>query len=124
MSCKCCDGKVKLTFQQGNNVLLELTHLEDDVVSNFENGYDLICGIYDVYGKRVYSCRLSDNTDLVRIETGVYYLTLDHELTVNWLGEFTVELTLVDGQGHEVEVSHANELVTMIFEPRKNNELV
>ena len=46
MSCKCCNGKVTLTFQQGNNVMLEFTHLDDDVVCNFEQGYDLICGIY------------------------------------------------------------------------------
>lgn len=124
MSCKCCNGNVKLIFQQGNNVLLELTYSEDDVVTNIEQGFDLICGIYDVYGKRVYSCKLSDNTDLTRIDTGVYYLKLGHELTVEWLGEFTVELTLVDGSGNEVQVSHADELVTIIFEPRKNNNLI
>lgn len=104
--------------------MLEFTHLDDDVVCNLEQGYDLICGIYDVHGKRVYSCRLSDNTDLVSADTGVYHLTLDHEITVAFLGDYTLELTLVDGQGQEVDVSHANEIVTMIFEPRKNNELV
>jgi len=124
MSCNCCNGKVKLTFQQGNNVLLELTYSDDDIVTNIEQGYDLICGIYDVHGNMVYSCKLSDNTDLKRIETGVYYLTLDHELTVAWLGEYTVELTLVDGSGNKIQVCHADELVTIVFEPRKNNNLI
>lgn len=113
---------INFSFQQGNNVLLELTHILDDVVQNIETGYDILYGIYDYQENTIVAGRYSDeNSRITRNAVGVYYLQFSHEDTKSLVGDYVLELSVVGAENSEV--CHANQLIYIQFEARKNNRL-
>ncbi|MBQ4009969.1 MAG: hypothetical protein II604_04640 [Bacteroidales bacterium] len=129
MGCICVDrrsGNLSLTFQQGNNVLIEMTHMNDGTITDIEPAFDIIYGVYDISsGERIMEGSYRAGGRITKHSIGVYYFQLSHEDTESLIGTFKLELTIVDrNDPNEVKVAHANQLIFMSFEPRQNNDLI
>lgn len=129
MGCVCVNrktGDITLTFQQGNNVLIEFTHINDGVVTDIEPAFDILYGVYDQNtGERIMDGSYRAGGRITRNSIGVYYFNMTHEDTESLLGTYKLEITIVDrNDPREVKVAHANQLIFMYFEPRQNNDLI
>lgn len=115
---------INFSFQQGNNVLIELTHINDDMVQDIENGFDILYGIYDYDGNTMVDGKFSDeNSRIKRNAVGVYYLEFSHDDTVNLAGDYVMEISIVGESSSVVNVCHANQLIYLHFEIRQNNRM-
>lgn len=114
----------RITIMQGSTYKLRFTYRKNGIQSVVPEGYDLIVGVYTTKGKLVLSAKLSDN-DIIRDPNAVepiYIWQVSHEDSVNLVGAYNVEVTVVDDQ--LTEVYHCTSLVTLDFVERHNNQLL
>lgn len=91
------------------------------VVTELPQGYDFVVGIYVAPGTPVYIARLSDSTIVKdKDDPTILRLMLSHDVTVNMVGDYTMEVTVFESSMSDV--SHSKRIVKLHSEPRYNNE--
>lgn len=110
-----------MTIQQGDAFSLVFQYKEDGEAKPLPTGYDLIVGIYGMTGTLLKSAKLSAGTITLRAN-GTYEMPVTHSESMSMLGQVTMELTIKNADGSLVD--HSSEVVTMNFEPRRNNALL
>lgn len=114
----------RITVMQGATYKLRFTYRKNGYQSVVPEGYDLIVGVYTTKGKLVLSAKLSDG-DIVRdakVDEPIYIWEVSHEDSVNLVGAYNVEVTVVDDE--LTEVYHSTSIVTLDFVERHNNQLL
>ena len=131
MSCNCnnmgssCGGcgndcGVLATMQTGDTFPVYFDFLNDEESSMLAEGYNLIAAMRDYKGELI----LRGSTDGGRItrDDDYYVLTVTHAESLKMVGKVYLELTLTANE--ENDIYHGDRIITVEFEPRKNNELV
>lgn len=113
-----CNG---MTIQQGDAFSLVFQYKEDGTARTLPTGYDLIVGIYGMTGTLLKSAKLSAGTITLRAND-TYEMPITHQESMGMFGQVTMELTIKNADGSIID--HASNVVTMSFEPRKNNALL
>lgn len=114
----------RIPITQGSTYKLRFTYRKNGIQSVIPEGYDLIVGVYTTKGKPVLSAKLS-NGNIIRDASAVepiYIWKVSHEDSVNLVGAYNVEVSVVDEQ--LTEVYHCTSLVTLDFAERHNNQLL
>ena len=114
----------RITIMQGNTYKLRLTYRENGYQCAVPQGYDMIAGLYTTKGQLVLSAKLSAGTIYrdPKAEEPIYLWEVSHADSVNLIGAYTVEVSVVDS--NLTEVYHATSLVTLDFVERRNNSLL
>ena len=131
MSCNCnnmgstCGGcgrgnGVIATMQTGDKFPVYFDFLNDEESSMLAEGYNLIAAMRDYKGELI----LRGSTDGGRItrEDDYYKLEVAHAESLKMVGKVYLELTLTANE--ENDIYHGDRIITIVFEPRQNNELV
>ena len=108
------------TMQTGDTFPVYFDFLNDEESSMLAEGYNLIAAMRDYKGELI----LRGSTDGGRItrEDDCYVLTVTHAESLLMVGKVYLELTLT--ADNENDIYHGDRIITVEFEPRKNNELV
>ena len=116
----CGRGGVIATMQTGDTFPVYLAYKDDDVLSALQSGWNIIAAFYNYKGELI----LRGSTDGGRItrEDDCYVLTVTHAESLLMVGKVYLELTLT--ADNENDIYHGDRIITIEFEPRKNNELV
>lgn len=83
-------------------------------------GTQILVGMYDMKGNYITSYRTEDGT--VEIHEDMYRFKLTHDVSKKIVGKVTLEITMHNADNSIVE--HADEVLTLSFEPRRNNSLL
>ena len=126
MSCNCCGngnktngGGSSLRMQQGDTRPLFIYYYgNNDTAQMIKEGYSIIAGFYDYKGNLLFSRNLTSGMYLERERC--YKIMLSREESMMMVGIVQLELTLTSKN----IVDHANDIVLISSEPRKNNDLL
>ena len=110
-----------MPIQQGDTFPINFQYNEDDVATALPSGYKLIVGIYDPMGSLIIKGDTSNGTIAVG-DAGAMAIQVNHQQSMRMVGAVRMELTLVGANGEIVD--HANSIVQMDFEPRRNNAIL
>lgn len=123
--CNCngngANGGSAIMIQQGDTFDLVFQYKENDTAMSLPSGYDLLVGIYDMMGKVLQVGRVSDGT-ITASGNDTYTLRVTHEASMKMIGTVTLEITITNDDGTIVD--HAQEIVEIHFDTRKNNALI
>lgn len=119
-TCRQCEPKSGFLAvrQQGDSFPAFMTLKDDGVISQLEEGYNIIVAFYNRYKVRI--CQFSTDAGTVTYDDGVFTLMVDHNVSVFMVGKVYVELTVT----YSTEVYHGDKVVVLNFEPRMNNQIV
>lgn len=108
------------TMQTGDTFPVYFDVLDDEESAMLAEGYNLIAAMRDYKGELI----LRGSTDGGRItrEDDCYVITVTHAESLLMVGKVYLELTLTANE--ENDIYHGDRIITIVFEPRKNNELV
>lgn len=104
------------TIQQGDTFPIYFTYSDGETTS-FPS--DVTVGLYGYSGECLVEASTEDGTLVAEGQTLV--LNLSHEQSVAMSGVVEMEITLHDGI---TSVDHADKVIRISFEPRKNNDLL
>lgn len=127
MNCNCSsicrngvyESKTLIKIQQGDTFPLYIYYYggNDETPSPLPSGLYLMACLYDYKGELVSKYSTKDRS--IRIGFGYYKIDVSHEDSMKIVGSATLELTIVY-DGNNV-VDHASDIITILAEPRKNN---
>lgn len=123
--CRACGrngGTTLAVFQQGDAFPLYVYFdikdgAEGDLIPE---GWDLLAAIYDHKGDCVATYTTADGG--IKPAYNCYKIKVSHEVSVRLCDNAVLELTLINSNTGAVD--HADRAVTMVFEPRRNNEFI
>lgn len=113
-------GNVMAVKQQGDTFIVQMLNLLDRAVIEVEEGFDLTVAFYLADGRLVTKGSLSDGRIIQEDE--LYYMEITHDESVWMTGDVRIELTL--SALDKSVVYHANDVLHVIFEPRRNNKII
>lgn len=113
-------GNVLAVKQQGDTFIVQMLNLLDRAVIEVEEGFDLTVAFYLADGRLVTKGSLSDGRIIQEEE--LYYMEITHDESVWMTGDVRIELTL--SALDKSVVYHANDVLHVIFEPRRNNKII
>lgn len=119
-TCRQCEPKRSFLAvkQQGDTFPVFMTLRDDGVISQLEEGCNLIVAFYNCYKERI--CQFSTDKGNVTYSDGIYTLLVGHNASRFMVGKVGVELTITQGD----DVHNGDKVVALNFEPRLNNKLV
>jgi hypothetical protein len=115
-------------MQTGDTFPVYLAYKDDDVLSALENGWNIIAAFYNYKGELICEKR-TKRGEITINEDGIYQFKVTHEESMKMIGKVGVELTLLENispyyQREDNNVYHGDKIVSCVFEPRMNNNLV
>ena len=131
MSCNCnnmgsceggCGGAVMIaTMQQGDTFPVYMSLKNDNAAAVLSKSQNLIIAFWD-YKKQLICRGSTSDGSVIQGENGLYTYLVSHRDSVKMVGKVYIETTITDGGG--VQVYHGDKVVSVVFEPRMNNEIV
>ena len=113
-------SNVMAVKQQGDTFNVQMLNLLNQAVIEVEEGFDLTVAFYLADGRLVTKGSLSDGRIIQEEE--LYYMEITHDESVWMTGDVRIELTL--SALDKSVVYHANDVLHVIFEPRRNNKII
>lgn len=90
-------------------------------------GYDLLVAIYDIKNRPIKVGKVSDGSIVTNLpteqgQTKTYSLPITHSDSMKMLGKVELEVTIKSTDNSVID--HARQIVTIVFEQRRNNALL
>lgn len=118
-SCGCngfCGGDVLCTLQQGDTVTIHLVYKDDETPILIGGNEKILISFWDYKGDLIHQATIGETDE------SSYVYKIEHEVSANMVGIVNVELTLIDNDYTPLAVYHGDKVVSINFEPRRNND--
>lgn len=120
-NCECSGSLTSMVIPLGNTFPLIFEYEDNGVVQPLPEGYHLIVGIWNYDNSLVISGSTKDGT-IQPTQDDKYKMEIPHEVSMKMTTKVTIEMTIVNSD--LTIVRHSSNMVSMVFEPRRNNALI
>lgn len=119
-TCRKCEPKSGFLAvkQQGDSFPVYMTLKDDGIISELEEGCNLIVAYYNRDKQLI--CRFSTDEGNVTYSDGLYTFKVNHDVSQFMVGKVSIELTIT----RNTDIYHGDKVVAVNFEPRMNNKFL
>lgn len=124
--CGCRNGTIA-TLPNGNTFHVRLKLRDNWGESVLPDGFGIVVGFYGKRKRLLLRAGTDDGRVKYNANSGFYEMTVSHEESLLMEGLVFVELTLTYTDvknGGGMSIYHGDKVVAVVFEPRKNNDIL